>query len=71
MTLSPEQNKVLSRCKSMLKRAFPEIDVKFTFRLDCMRLGEKGVSVSVFIPDLKTAEMPDSEKGCTVADMTL
>ena len=51
--MTPEQKKILSRAKGMLKRAFPEMDGKFIFRLDSSLLGVKGIAVDMFMPNLR------------------
>jgi len=45
----------------MLKRAFPEMTGKFIFRLNSYKLGEKGIDVDLFMPNLPTREGRDVE----------
>jgi hypothetical protein len=54
--MTTEQEKVIDRCKAMIKRAFPSMNGKFIFKLDSAKLGSKGIAVDMFLPDLKFHE---------------
>jgi len=60
--MTSEQKKVLSRCRSMIKRAFPSMTGKLIFRLDSSRFGDKSVPVDMFMPALKLDEFDVDNK---------
>ncbi len=64
--MSPEQQRVLHRCKSMMKTAFPSMTGKFVFRLTSRLLGLKGIAVGRWEDDLRIPE-PSKE----VTEVTL
>lgn len=49
MTPTPEQKKVVGKCKAMLKRAFPEMDGKCIFKLNPRRLSPNNVDFSIVL----------------------
>ena len=51
--MTPEQEKVIGRCKTMIKRAFPSYTGKIIFRLLALRMGSKGIDVDMFMPSVK------------------
>ena len=62
MIPTAEQQHIIHRCKAMIKRAFPEMTGKIIFKLDSSKLGiEKGISVDMFLPDLKTHAQENSQ----------
>ena len=62
MIPTAEQQHVIHRCKAMIKRAFPEMTGKIIFKLDSSKLGiEKGISVDIFLPDLKIKVLENSQ----------
>ena len=64
--MTTEQQRVLHRCKSMIKTAFPGMTGKFVFRLIACRLGSKGVSVGRWEDDLR---IPEPSKEVTVVPL--
>ena len=64
--MSPEQQKVLHRCKSMIKTAFPAMTGKFVFRLTARLFGTKGVAVGRWEDDLK---IPEPSKEVTEVEL--
>lgn len=50
--MTKEQEKVVSRTKEMLKRAFPEMTGKIIFRLFACKAGAKGIEVDMFTPNI-------------------
>lgn len=54
--MTAEQQKVLHRCKLMMKTAFPGMTGKFVFVLTSRLFGSKGVSVGRWEDDLRISE---------------
>ena len=59
--MTPDQEKVIGRCKRMLKLAFPEMTGKIIFRLLACKLGSKGIDVDMFIPSVRIRSEDDRE----------
>ena len=64
--MSPEQQKVLHRCKKMMKSAFPDMTGKFVFRLTSRLFGAKGVAVGRWEDDLR---IPEPSKEVTEVEL--
>lgn len=54
--MTSEKQKVLHRCKTMLKAAFPSMTGKFVFVLNSRLFGSKGITVGRWEGDLKIPE---------------
>lgn len=54
--MTPDQQRVLHRCKMMIKTAFPGMTGKFVFRLSARLFGKKGVAVGRWEDDLRIPE---------------
>ena len=65
--MTTEQQRVLHRCKSMIKTAFPSMTGKFVFRLTSRLFGSKGVTVGRWEDDLK---IPKPSTDLTEVDLT-
>ena len=51
--MTNEQKKVLTRCRAMIKRAFPSMTGKFIFKLRREIPSIGGVKIDMFMPELK------------------
>ena len=56
--MTPEQEKVVERCKKMLKTAFPNMTGKIIYRLF---MHKPGIEVDMFLPNIKVRTEPDRE----------
>ena len=65
--MTSEQQKVLHRCKMMIKTAFPGMTGKFVFRLTARLFGKKGIAVGRWEDDLS---IPEPVKEVTEVKLT-
>jgi len=59
--ITPEQDKVVGKCKRMLKWAFPDLNGKCIFRMDRSVPGARSVKFDVYDFDIKVRTDPDKE----------
>ena len=59
--MTPDQDKVISKCKWMVLEAFPDLNGKCIFRMDRSVPGARSVKFDAYDFDIKTRAEPDRE----------
>lgn len=64
--MTPEQEKVIGKCKAMIKLAFQPMTGKIIFRLKHFPFGKQDIDVDMFLPNVT---LRHEQESCTEVDL--
>ena len=63
--MTPDQEKVIGKCKAMIKLAFQPMAGKIIFRMKYNAFGKQDIECDMFLPNIK---LRHEQESCTEAD---